>query len=249
MSERKVLTYLGIILGVDGLLLQFKLSYWLILIDVGLVIGCEAVWRLENWIFSAHHLWLDRLFYKFSKRTYPFVILNKNIEYRILSQDQGTFESNVHIQMKKDDYIKFDAKYNWEQAEDIGFELLDTQHFNCERTEECYSTRVDIASHNQFPKKSVADLGFRLNNLVITNLVKHSFLSIRIRYKLKVLRLTAYVSPDLNPIKGELIIKDALGNQIKNPIPIPYENGKFEQIIHYPRKGRTYYIKWGYEKA
>lgn len=249
MSERKFLTYLGIVLGVDGLLLQFNLSYWLILIDIGIIIACELVWRLENWVFSAHRLWVDRLFYKFSRRTYPFVILNKNIEYRITSRDKGTFDSNVHIQMKKDDYIKFDAKYNWEQVEDIGFELLDSQQFSCERTEECYSTRVDIKSNNQFPKNSVVDLGFKLNNLVITNLIKHSFLFHRVRQKIKVLRLTAYVDPSLAPIKGELIIKDALGNPIKKTISIPYENGKFEQIIHYPRKGRTYYIKWGYEKA
>lgn len=250
MNERKALTYLSIILAVDIALWSVIVPRsWLILIDIGVLLVCILISKIEYWFNNSHHKWIDWVYYFFSKNEKSYKVFNKKIYYNIKSKTDAEYETESSLLVTKADNFEYIGKYQWEQDADIDFRLKYADKYSYSLHEECNWTRVKIKPKNPVSRKKDLNIGFELKNLQINNLIRHSFLSYHVIDKLKYLELRAGVEKDLNPTStAEFVVQNIYGCVIsREEVPYNTEEKAFIKPVYCPRKGRTYFLRWSYE--
>ena len=255
MKEKKVISYLGIIISANAIYLSMASKiefFWIILITFVTIIVCFILSFVEEKIRLSNYSFFDRIHYCFSRNKHKYVIEDKIIEYRIKDEKNATYSVQAKAKIVDEKNFVFNGRYHWEQDENINIELNDAEKYKFEVLEDMNYTNVPIRFTSIPHKKEKFDVKFTLTNLRITHLKNHSHLSCRVFEKIKKLKLVAYVDKSLNPSKtATLIIFDSCEQEIEIPekekyITLNTKDYTYEKIINFPRAGRKYCIKWQY---
>ncbi len=248
MKQKNLIAYISIILAVDFAFWDKINPYWFILIDFAILGLCILLNKVEDWFFTSNHKWVDKLYFKFTKNLYPYIVNNRTIVYNILTKDSAEFSNSSEITVTdaKDDFF-VNGHYQWEQDADIDFQYTGDEDFACSRTESFNWVEIKMHPIEMVSKNRQHKVGFQLKNLQIKNLVRHSFLRVHITHKIRKMKLVAKVNKNLNPINGKLVMFDSNVKVIKTePITYNEQNESFTKNLHYPRVGRYYAIQWEY---
>ena len=228
----------------------FPQRFILIFINIGVLIICLLISKIEYKFVNSHKKWIDWLYFACSKNLKPYIVYQQSLNYTILSETEATFEDNSLIKVTKNvDDFHYWSKYQWEQEDEIKFTLIDQDKYNYSRTDERTWTQISINPKQHVRRKTELPIAYTLHNLHINNLAKRSFVSYKIPNKIKHLNITAKINKDLKPINGEFIIYNIFNIEIaRESIPFDENDHKFEKSIYCPRKGRQYVLQWAYKK-
>lgn len=252
MFENKFWSFSGIALAVMAFFYKKIEVSDLILLGVLTVLGCFLISYIWNKIINSNHVWIDAICFFFSKTSLPYVVTDKLVNYSINDSQSAEYRLKCILKIRKAPHdFCYKGRYHWDQEDDINVNVLDSKNFRMETNEDLKWSNVDI-----FPVEKIVhrnetiECGFSLTNLHITRLNKHSYLSCKMIEKVRALRLNAKVNPTLKPSStAHFIIQNKLGDEIsREEIKYNETSSSYEKTIRYPRKGRKYIIKWGYEK-
>ncbi len=247
MKESKFLVYLGIVISIIALIGNKVPTVWLFVIALLSFVACIIISRIEYNLSNSHLKWIDCLYYIFSKRNSQVKIHNRIIYYKINTREEAelSVESAIEYLKPVTDYFSI-GKYHWEQDERVEISIVNCDNYMSKREIEC--NWVDVLIKNKMPtkRKQLANVGFKLTKLKINNLARESFISYNITDKVKNLEFVANVSKELAPLEeAELIVKNIYGITIKvEKVKYDDVSHSFKKTVHYPRKGRTYILKW-----
>lgn len=248
MKQKNLIAYISIILAVDFGCWSLINPYWFILIDFAVLVLCVLINKFENWFSESNHKWIDKIYYAFTKNSYPYIVENRTIEYKILSASEAELcnTSEIIVKKAKDDFA-VEGHYQWEQDKEIDFQFVGDAGFTCSRTESFNWVELKMTPGELVTKNQHYKVGFQLKGLQIKNLVRHSFLRVHITSKIKKIKLVAKVNKNLNPVNGQLVVFDSNLHKIKSE-DIRYFDDieKFVHNLHHPRLGRYYAIQWEY---
>ncbi len=254
-NNSKVLTYLGILIAVNTAVWErVKDKWWMIIfINILTVVFCIALSFVEKLVTTSNRKWIDRIVYIFSKNDYGYIVNQKNIEYKILSEHEAEYSLLADICVKKpEDDFHYNGRYVWDQEDAININIHDENNYTYMTSENLKWSNVDIIP-NKIPKRGTKySLGFTLKNLKISKLSKRSFLSCKVVEKIEHLKMVAYVDPSLNPDKTAILeIQNSLGIKIAKDEQVVYDERThtYSKTLSYPRKGRKYIIRWKYKKT
>lgn len=244
-------------LAILGILISVLVSFYdklsvdkLAIVVLVIILFCYLILLIENKLSKLNKRWLDSIFFIFTKRESPFVILERDTEYCILDEKNATYEESNHVKsLKCGAHQTFTSRYAWDQEEPI----------DCSRIEDDVTireegdlkwTKVHITKESYIDNRKNWNAGFKLKNLKITNYKKKSYISIKVIDKIKSLKMSIKVNESLNfNKKAKLYVEDYIGREIGEPEEIEYDSVKkcFFKELRYPRKGRKYIIKVFYD--
>lgn len=250
MTENKFWAFLGIALAVVAFFQNMFSSTILVLLGVGVVILCFLISKTWNKVERANLKWIDALFFPFSKNDFNYTIVDKIVKYTIESENDAKYEVKCKLKNNKNsDDFYYRGRYHWEQDTPIQVEVPRNFSYNCSEDLKWSEVRIEPIDRIVH-KNDIIDCGFLLQNLHISNLNKHSYLSCKVIEKIKHLQMIAQVSDSLNPEpEAHFIIQDSFGREIlRERVFYDEKTNSYKKTISYPRRGRKYIIKWYYKQ-
>lgn len=193
---------------------------------------------------------LDYLIYIMTRNTKNYKINSRIDTYAIESKELATLKTIADIRVLKnpDDFCYIDS-FQWEQDEKFQIETEPDYQWSLE--EDLNWTKVTIKPKSFIlQKREEKKIPYKVKNLNITSLKRHSFLSCNPKDKIKTLMIVARVNKDLKPnAHAKYIIQNKDGDVIHTEeLPYDFHSQSYEKIIKYPRKSRKYIIKWDYSE-
>lgn len=250
MTEAKFWSFLGIALAVVAFCPESYSGEALVIIGMVALLICYVISYIWNKITTSHHKWVDGLFYFFSKTELPYIVIDKIVKYHVISEKNAKYSLNCKLKCKKEsESFCYKGRYHRDQDEDIHVSVTNKKECSYNYSEDLKWSNVDIFPNDRIVHKNdLWNCGFSLENLHISRLSKHSYISCKVTEKVKHLKLIAKVSASLNPAeKATFIVQDIFGREIsQEPILLNAKGSVYEKTVFCPRKGRKYIIKWGY---
>ncbi len=252
MTENKFWSFVGIALAVTAFFYEKVSILKLLLIGIIIVIICFVVSYVWNKLLNSNYKRIDKVFYLFNKAKLPYVVVDKMVHYNVKSKKEATYELKCKLKIKKViNEFCYKGRYHWDQEDEIIVSVMDKDNYQCTTTEDLKWSNVDIVPVGKIiHRNELIDCGFTLENLHISRINKHSYLSCKVIEKVKHLRLTAEVNPNLKPLKeAAFITQNALGEELsRETVKYNETSHSYVKNVEYPRRGRKYIIKWDYEK-
>lgn len=252
MTENKFWSFFGIALAVMAFFHKNMSTQELLLLGALVVIVCFVISYIWNKLLNSNHKWIDAVCYFFSKSKSPYIIVDKIVRYNITTPKEAIYDLSCKLKVKKDTpRFCYKGRYHWDQEEDIAVSVTGDGKFKYETSEDLKWSNVDIFPEDRIiHRNDVIKCGFSLNNLHISRLNKHSYLSCKMIEKTKNLKMIALVNSGLKPLKEAVFItQNSFGDEIDREKLLYNDiSNCYEKTIVYPRRGRKYIIKWEYEK-
>lgn len=245
------LTYIGILIAINTATWKFISDSPLKIVGINLVtlIICILINHCETKIRNSQLKLLDFIIYSMTRDRSYYQIKCRTDIYTISSETEASLSSTAHIKPKKvPDKFCYTDRFQWEQEEEFKIDIDSKYRYIID--EELNWFRLIIEPKNFILKKRQMELiEYKISNLHISNLKKHSFLSCRPIDKIKVLKIAACVNKNLKPGNyAKYMIQNKNGDVIySEKLPYNEDTQSYEKTVKYPRKSRKYIIKWDYK--
>lgn len=245
------LTYFSILIAVNTATWKFISDSPLKFIGVNLatIIVCVIINQCETKIKNSQLKLLDFIIYLLTRDRSYYQILSRTDIYTISSETEATLSSTAHVKAKRvPEKFCYTDHFQWEQDEAFKVDLDSKYKYYFE--EDLNWFRLIIEPKNFIMKnRQEESIGYKISNLHISNLKKHSFLSCRPIDKIKVLEIAACVNDSLKPAAYAKYMIQNKNGEVIHMEKLLYNAGNqsYEKTIKYPRKSRKYIIKWDYQ--
>ena len=253
MIESKFWTFLAVGLAVMAFFYKDVSLAALLLIGLLTVILCFIISYIWSKVVDSNHKWIDAVFFLFSKNKQPYMVVDKIINYSLLNDKEATYNLTCDLISKSKNLdFCYKGRYHWEQDDDIKVSVSPGFTYKCSEDFKWSNVDVTPGKNRIIHKGDSVKCGFSLENLKITKLSKHSYLSCKMIEKVRHLKLVATVPASLKPTKKAIfVVQNSFGDEISSEeITCNYNKEThektYEKTIDYPRRGRKYIIKWDY---